>query len=158
MEGYISNESSAEIIERSHGETFDSRRILLGEAAGGEHLGCSLYEIPPDASHCPYHYHSANEEAAYILAGRGTLRVPDGDAEITAGDYIAFPVGERGAHQIMNTSNEPLRYLCISTMHEPEVAVYPDSEKLGVYWGEGANAPSKIFKIDDEVDYWLDEV
>lgn len=51
------------------------RRKQLGNAAGGEQLGCSLYEMPPGQESWPYHYHTANEEAMYVLAGRGTLRL-----------------------------------------------------------------------------------
>lgn len=153
----VVNEDEAEWIERSHGEGFASRRACLGVAAGSENLGCSLYEIPPDRSHCPYHYHSANEEALYVLAGSGTLRSNAGEQAISEGDYVAFPVGEEGAHRITNDSDGPLRYLCFSTMREPEVVIYPDSEKVGVFWGETPDAPGKLFPAEAAVDYWEGE-
>ena len=153
----VVNEADVEWIERSHGETFASRRAYLGEAAGGEQLGCSLYEIPPGKSHCPYHYHGANEEAAYVLSGEGTLRSPEGEEALSAGDYVSFPVGEAGAHRIRNDSSDTLRYLCFSTRHEPEAVVYPDSAKLGVFWGAAPDSPSKLFPLDADVDYWEGE-
>lgn len=151
----VINEDDVEWMERSHGEAFASRRASLGVAAGSEKLGCSLYEIPPGHSHCPYHYHSANEEALYVLTGKGTLRVKENDDEdLSEGDYVAFPVGEEGAHRITNSSDETLRYLCFSTMNEPEVVMYPDSDKIGVFWGETPGAPHKIFREEADVDYW----
>lgn len=150
----VITEDDVEWMDRSHGETFASRRVKLGVAAGTENLGCSLYEIPPERSHCPYHYHSANEEALYVLDGEGTLRGNSGEEDISEGDYVAFPAGEDGAHQITNSSDEPLRYLCFSTMREPDVTIYPDSDKIGVFWGEAPDAPYKIFRGDDNVDYW----
>lgn len=148
------NADDVERIERSHGEAFASRRACLGEAAGGEDLGCSLYEVPPGRSHCPFHYHGANEEALYVLEGAGTLRSTAGDADLSEGDYVAFPAGEDGAHRVVNSSEETLRYLCFSTMREPEVVIYPDSEKVGVYWGELPGSPGKLFPADADVDYW----
>lgn len=149
----VVNEDDAEWIEESQGEMFAGRGTGLGEAAGNETLGCSLYEVPPEHSAVPYHYHNANEEALYVLKGKGTLRGHSGEEEISEGDYAAFPVGEEGAHQVINTSNETLRYLMFSTMREPEVLVYPDSNKIGVR-GEAPGAPNKNLRADAEVDYW----
>ena len=42
----VVNEQDLEWGEQSHGK-FGYRRKQLGSAAGGEKLGCSLYEVPP---------------------------------------------------------------------------------------------------------------
>jgi uncharacterized cupin superfamily protein len=149
----VIHEDEAEVLERPHGETFAGQGTLLGAAAGSENLGCTLFEVPPDRSPVPYHYHNANEEALYILEGKGTLRGNSGEEEISNGDYVAFPVGEEGAHQITNTATETLRYLCFSTKREPDVIVYPDSDKILVS-GEAPGAPNKILRADAEADYW----
>ncbi len=115
------------------GATF--RRKELSTAADADELGCSLYELPPGARSWPYHYHSANEEALYVLAGDGRLRAPDGARSLTAGDFVSFPADERGAHRVVNDADEPLRYLMVSTMCEPDLTVYPDSETMGVFVG-----------------------
>ena len=52
-------------------------------------------------------------------------------------------MGEEGSHQISNTSDEPLRYLCLSTMDEPDVLVYPDSGKIGVFAGSAPGGPKE---------------
>ena len=108
----VVDEQDLEWGEQSHGVKFGYRRKQLGSAAGGEKLGCSLYEVPPRRRAWPYHYHLANEEAIYVLEGSGTLRIDERQITLSRGDYVAMPVGERGAHQIINTSDEPLRYLC----------------------------------------------
>ena len=73
----VVNEQDLEWGEQSHGEMFGYRRKQLGSAAGGEKLGCSLYEVPPGRRAWPYHYHLANEEAIYVLEGSGTLRIDE---------------------------------------------------------------------------------
>ena len=59
-----------------------------------------------------------------------------------------------------NTGPAPLRYLCVSTMLEPEVIEYPDSGKFGAFAGTapGANSQARRFaafvRQSDRVDYW----
>jgi hypothetical protein len=59
----VVGDRDVEWSEQYHGEKFGYRRKSLGSAAGGEKLGCSLYEVPPGRRAWPYHYHLANEEA-----------------------------------------------------------------------------------------------
>lgn len=114
---------------------FSSYRKPLGAKAGGKMLGASLYKLLPGKKAFPFHCHYANEEAILVLDGNGTLRINDKEISIHENDYIALPCGREHAHQITNTSNESLTYLCLSTMIEPDVMEYPDSEKLGVMRG-----------------------
>jgi uncharacterized cupin superfamily protein len=144
--------------ELGHGDKFAARSKRLGSAAGGKKLGCSLYEVPPGKRPFPYHAHFGNEEAIYVLAGEGTLRLGGVEVPLKAGDYAAMPVGEVHAHQVINTSSETLRLLCFSTMLEPEIVKYPDSNKLGAMAGYPPTpALRAIVKLDSTVDYWLGE-
>lgn len=159
----IVSESNLPRITQSHGEGFASHRKLLGAAAGGRNLGCSLYEVPPGKKAWPRHYHLANEEAILILEGSGTLRIGGTETSVSAGDYAAFPPGEEYAHQLTNTSNATLRYICFSTMIEPEITVYPDSNKLGLFAGSAPGGPkddrtlNTCLRADATVDYFESE-
>ncbi|HKL28887.1 MAG TPA: cupin domain-containing protein [Natrialbaceae archaeon] len=155
------DESDLEWSERDHGET-RFRRKQLGEAAGSEALGCSLYELPAGARSWPYHYHTANEEAIFVLSGTGTIRLDGDEYDLGEGDYVPLPANETGGHRVINDGEETLRYLAISTMNEPDVTVYPDSEKLGVFVGAppGSRDDRSLYgyyRIDDDVSYWEDE-
>lgn len=131
----VVHENEIEWVDDSHGESFAYRRKALAAATNAESLGCSLYEVPPGKRPFPYHYHTANEEAIFVLSGNGAIRTRDDTFEIRGGDYVALPVGESGARQVINSSDEPLRYLCLSTMIEPEIIMYPDSSKVGLFAG-----------------------
>ena len=152
-----------EWMEQSHGEKFGFKRKFLGAATGGEGLGCSLYEVLPGKRAWPRHYHLANEEAIFVLEGRGTLRIGEKEVAISAGDYATLLAGEEGSHQVINTSDAPLRYLCFSTMVAPDVTVYPDSNKVGIFGGSAPGGPkerrtfSKFLKADAEVVYYEGE-
>lgn len=139
------------------------RRQLAAETDAAD-LGCSLTAVEPDASAWPYHFHTANEEAIYVLAGEGELRGPEEvHVPIEPGTYASFPVGPDGVHEVTNTGDETLRFLTISTMVDPDVLVYPDSEKVGVMAGEPpggdteARVVSAFFRSEDAVDYWNGE-
>ena len=150
--------------EHSHGEKFGYKRKSLSSATGGERIGCSLYEVAPGRRAWPYHYHGANEEAIYVLEGSGTLRVNGEEVPVSEGDYATFPARAEGAHQVVNTSDSPLRYLFFSTITELDVMIYPDSGKVGVFIGAAPGGSkekrtvSGFFRQGDEVDYYEGEV
>jgi uncharacterized cupin superfamily protein len=106
----------------------------FGPKIGAKEMGGSVYELPPGQSICPYHYEYA-EEWLIGLEGRPTLRQPSGESVLEPGDVVCFPVGPDGAHKVTNTTDEVVRVLMISVERPPHVAVYPDSDKIGVYPG-----------------------
>jgi uncharacterized cupin superfamily protein len=70
---------------------------------------------------------------------------------------VAFPLGERGALQLVNRTEDDVRLLMISEMRSPEIAVYPDSGKVGVREhapGSGRVGLRLNFRADDARDYW----
>ncbi|MFB6130851.1 MAG: cupin domain-containing protein [Salinigranum sp.] len=157
----VVDERDLEWSELERGEAH-FRRKRLAAAAGGDRLGCSLYELPPGGKSWPFHYHAGNEEALYVLDGRGRIRIGDDERSLKPGTYVALPADESGAHRVVNDSSEPLRYLAFSTMREPDVTVYPDSEKVGVFAGSppGSDEPRDVhgyFRLADAVDYWEGE-
>jgi uncharacterized cupin superfamily protein len=131
----VIHESDLEWVETAQSPAFRSRRRKLSAATGAHMLGASIYELPLGASAFPFHYHCANEELIYVLEGEGTLRIGEQKIPVRAGSFAAMPPGRDHAHRLYNTSDAPLRYLCISTMIHPEVGVYPDSHKVGVMVG-----------------------
>lgn len=149
--------------QESTQENFTYSRKQLGASAGSQLIGTSLYKLLPGQKAFPFHFHHANEEAIFILDGQGTLRINKERISIQKDDYIALPRGPEYSHQVINTSNAPLIYLCISTMIEPDVMQYPDSNKVGVMTGtapgESKNKHSfkAIFKLGSEVSYYESE-
>ena len=127
-------------------------RVRVGGLVGASALGLSVYDVPPGQSAFPYHYELGREEWLLVVAGRPTLRDPDGEEELAPGDLVVFPEGEEGAHKLTNNTHETVRIAMISNTEEPSVAFYPDSAKVGV-WPAG-----KLFRLADEVDYFEGEV
>ena len=113
-------------------ETHANRRLKLGELAGSEHLGMSLYELDPGQG-MVFHYHVQREELLVVLSGRLSLRTAEGWHELAEGDVVAFPRGERGAHGYENRSDQPVRVLMISEQNAPNISVYPDTNQVGIF-------------------------
>jgi uncharacterized cupin superfamily protein len=131
---------------------------VAGPRAGtvAQKLGASFDIVPPGKRSCPYHFHYAQEEMFVILEGEGTLRVAAEMIPIRAGDVIDIPPGPDYPHQIINTSNAPLKYLSISTKEYPEVCEYPDSGKyLAFAPVEGPLLRGgRMHRPDTDLDYW----
>ncbi|MGH8179037.1 MAG: cupin domain-containing protein [Steroidobacter sp.] len=126
---HVVHTNKAPGFEESHGRfAFASKRLWVG--ADGKSISCSWYEVPPGKQAFPHHFHSAVEEAVFVLEGKGATRIGDERIPISAGDYITYPPGPASAHSIINTSDEPLRYLCMSTVTDMDIIVYPDSNKI----------------------------
>jgi uncharacterized cupin superfamily protein len=142
-------------LERTHPPEKPGYRWRRMRVAG-DHLGASLYELPPGQRTFPYHYELGNDELLVVVAGTPTLRDPDGERELSPGDCILFPSGPAGAHQIVNNSDEPARVLLVSNFALPRAAVQPDSDKLMIRWGPGP-AESAWFHRTDAADYWEGE-
>jgi uncharacterized cupin superfamily protein len=114
-------------------ERFGARMGFISNLIGGKQLGYNITAIPKGKRAFPFHNHQVNEEMFFVLAGHGEIRIGDGAFPIRAGDIIACPAGgKETAHQIINTSEEELRFLAVSTKLSPEIAEYPDTNRFGV--------------------------
>ena len=130
-------------------------RLAAGTAAVA--LGMSIDVLAPGMRGCPYHLHHAQEEAFVVLEGRGTLRVAGELLEIKAGDVAFLPAGPDYPHQIINTSDAPLKYLSISTRERPEICEYPDSGKFLATSAEGGQGFGRMARLAEDLEYWEGE-
>ncbi len=148
------NLNDAEFDEPREVEGFRARRARLGRQLDSEKLGLSYWELPPGQAAYPYHWHMTEEELLVITTGTPSLRTPDGWRELDEGEVIAFPRGEEGGHQLLNRTDETVRFLAFSTQPGPDIVMYPDSGKLGAFERrpEGGGL-YKLFRVDDAVDY-----
>jgi uncharacterized cupin superfamily protein len=137
---------------------YESMSARLARGTAARKLGASVDVVPPGKRTCPYHLHHAQEEMFIVLEGSGTLRVAGESLPLRSGDVVFIPAGPEYPHQIINTSNAPLKYLSISTRESPEICEYPDS---GKFMAESGGPSGRTFEViqakQPSVDYWLDE-
>ena len=124
----------------------------VGKAAGGVALAVKVFELPGGESVCPYHY-EYEEEWLLVLEGAVSLRTPEGEEELGRGEIVCFPAGPTGAHKTTNLGEGPARLMMFSSAREPAVAVYPDSDKIGV-WPGNADDEVMLRRADGNVAYF----
>jgi len=160
----VVNLADVPLKSHQHGVHFEAQMGAIAPLLGAKKLGCRLTVLPPGKKAFPFHSHYVNEELFLVLEGEGTLRLGDRHIPLRPYDVVCCPPGgPETAHQIINTSEGNLRYLCISTMEQPDVMEYPDSGKFGVFvgsppGGDKAQRTVEIFSPHDAaIDYWLNE-
>ena len=126
-------------------------RLDIGGLLGSAETAMYLYDVKPGNSF-PYHYEYV-EEWLLVLDGDVVLRTPAGEQELRRGDLVCFAPGPSGAHKVSNRSAQSARVLMFSSAREPSVAVYPDSDKIGVWPGNDADRVM-LRRGDGRVDYY----
>jgi len=140
--------------ENEHQKSFEFENSAVSSpyATGGK-LFVTFYTLMPGKTNYPYHYHSGMEEVYYIVNGTGTLKTPTGDKAVVEGDIIVFPANPNGAHQLTNTSSDPLIYIDIDSNASPEVVFYPDKGDFRIITA----TTQKNFSLENEVKYLRNE-
>ena len=91
-----------------------------------------MYELEPGGE-LVFHYHVQREELLIVLRGELSLRSATGWETLPEGEVVAFPRGERGAHGCRNDTDRPVRVLMVSEMNGPNISVYPDENRVGIF-------------------------
>jgi uncharacterized cupin superfamily protein len=126
----------------------------LSKRFGATATGMGVYELPPDNASWPYHFEVVDEEWLIVIEGELTLRTPDGESVLHAGDVACFPAAAAGAHAVRNHSDAPVRYAMPSTnARYGNASVYPDSGKFHI-WTNGFHHRGRL---GEPVDYWEGE-
>jgi uncharacterized cupin superfamily protein len=155
----IINLDELEYSEFGKGEKFHAERAPVSPQIGAQKLGYAVIRLQPGKRAWPFHAHYVIEEFFYVLSGEGTLRHAGEEYPLRAGDFICSPADPQQPHQIVNTSDDELTYIALSTADMTDVMLYPDSGKYGVWHGDANNRDAAdnfiVFaRRETAVDYW----
>lgn len=126
----------------------------VGLLIGARDLGYRLARIAPGQVFCPLHWHARCEEFFYVVEGHPTIRTSEGTIACRPGDFIAFPTGPRGAHQVLNDGTESALVLLVGVEDSAvgfEACFYPDSDKVGMWTPEGR---LRMLRASPDLDYY----
>jgi uncharacterized cupin superfamily protein len=98
----------------------------LGDAFGLSKIGVNLTTLYPGKESSMRHYHSGDDELVFVLEGEVVLRTDNGEQTLGPGMVVGFPAGVKNAHQLVNRSDRPARYLEISDRGALDEVDYPD--------------------------------
>jgi uncharacterized cupin superfamily protein len=100
----------------------------LGDEVGLKNIGIHLISIAAGDTSAEFHTHRYEEEAIYVLSGRGTAVIGETTQKVAPGDFIGFPAGG-AAHETINDGRDPLVCLVIGQWLAQDVVDYPRKRK-----------------------------
>jgi len=98
-----------------------------GPWSGGHPFDLQMRRVPPGATICPLHAHTAQWELFVVVSGEATVRVDDTRQVVRAGE--AFVQAPGTAHQIINTGKADVVFYVIADNLPVDSTYYPDSKK-----------------------------
>ena len=101
-------------------------RKTLGDAGGLTQFGVNLLTLAPGSWSSQRHWHTTEDEFVYVLSGEVVLIDDAGEKILRAGDAVAFPMGDRNGHHLVNKSAAPAVCLEVGTRSDDDFCSYPD--------------------------------
>jgi uncharacterized cupin superfamily protein len=101
-------------------------RKRLGDAGGLDQFGVNLTTLKPGAWSAQRHWHAAEDEFVYVVAGEVVLCEDGGETVLRPGDAAAFKSGVANGHCLVNRTAADAVYLEVGTRARRERAEYPD--------------------------------
>ena len=101
-------------------------RRRLGAAAGLSQFGVNLTTLTPGAASSMRHWHAAEDEFVYVLAGEVVLCEDGGEVVLRVGDAAGFRAGDGNGHRLVNRSGAEAVYLEVGTRAVRDRVEYPD--------------------------------
>jgi uncharacterized cupin superfamily protein len=104
-----------------------------GDKTGLTRMGVHVRAIEPGFAGTNRHFHTVEEEWAYVLAGHGTVRIGPLRIAVRQGSFVGFPPGPR-PHHFLAEGTEPLVLLEGGERRPSEDSGwYPDARKMGFH-------------------------
>lgn len=122
--------AAMEAVRRVHNLNPAAIRLdkSIGDEVGLKNIGVHLITIAPGDKSTEFHLHKYEEEAIYVLSGRGMELIGDETYPIGPGDFIGLPAAGP-AHETVNNGTEPLVCLVIGQRLAQDVVDYPRKGK-----------------------------
>lgn len=134
----VTPRNSSGYPEVFHPRVLPREKRALGDALGLTQFGVNLTTLSPGKESSLRHYHSHEDEMVFVLEGEVVLRTDEGEEVLTAGMCAGFPAGSTNAHQLVNRSDRPARYLEIGNRNADDSVTYPEEDLARVKNSEGA--------------------
>jgi uncharacterized cupin superfamily protein len=102
-------------------------RLLLGDAAKLTDFGVNLLTLPPGTWSSQRHWHSAEDEFIWVVAGEVVLVTDQGEEVLRSGDCAGFKAGITDGHHLQNRSEHAAAILEIGSRRpDTDLVDYPD--------------------------------
>ena len=122
----------------------------LGAAAGLTQFGANIVELEPGAWASQRHWHAAEDEFVYVLAGELVLVEDEGETTLTAGESAAWVAGVKNGHHLVNKSAATARFLVVGSRDDEDRGEYSD---IDMVFGKDRYAGKGSYRLKDGTPY-----
>lgn len=122
------------------------RSKRLGDAAGLTQFGVNLLTLAPGVWSSQRHWHSHEDEFAYVISGEVTLVMDEGEEVLRTGDCVGWKAGVRNGHVLQNRSTSDAVILIVGSRSDEDWGEYSDIDMKfhpGRYSGKGGGFTKK---------------
>lgn len=101
-------------------------RQRLGGASDLSDFGVNLLRLPPGSWSSQRHWHSAEDEFVFVVAGEVVLITNSGEEILHAGDSAGFKAGVHDGHHLQNRSPRDAVVLEVGSRNPEDEVEYSD--------------------------------
>src|SRR6185312_15403496 len=105
-------------------------KLALGSAGKLQDFGVNLTRLPPGTWSSQRHWHSHEDEFAYVLRGELTLIEDGGETLLRAGDCAAFAKNSGNGHHMIKRSDAMAIYLEVGSRSPADVTICSDIDMM----------------------------
>lgn len=132
------------------GSTEPNQTLWISEAGGITQFGAFIEVLQPGCRSSIKHWHSAEDEMVYVLAGEITVVEGTSATPVHAGSAATFRAGVEVGHYLENRSSSETRCLVVGTRAPVDQITYPEHDRVCLrdrslpddIWTDGAGQPA----------------
>jgi uncharacterized cupin superfamily protein len=107
-----------------------NQTLWISEAGELTQFGAFIEVLQPGCRSSLKHWHSAEDEMVYVLAGEITVVEGTTETLMRAGEAATFKAGVAVGHTLENRSAAPTRCLVVGTRAPVDRITYPDHDRV----------------------------
>ena len=112
------------------GSTEPNQTLWISEAGELTQFGAFIEVLQPGCTSSIKHWHSAEDEMVYVLAGEITVVEGVTETLMRAGCAATFRAGAQVGHYLENRSSAETRCLVVGTRAPVDRITYPDHDRV----------------------------
>lgn len=117
-------------ISPVQGSTEPNQNLWISEAGGLTQFGAFIEVLQPGTRSSIKHWHSAEDEMVYVLAGEITVIEGTSETPMRAGCVAIFRAGVEVGHYLENRSASETRCLVVGTRAPVDRITYPEHDRV----------------------------
>lgn len=117
-------------LSQVEGCSAPNQSLWISETGGLSQFGAVIEVLQPGCISSLKHWHSAEDEMVYVLAGEITVVEGETETRLQAGSAATFKAGVALGHYLENRSAAPTRCLVVGTRAPVDRISYPDHDRV----------------------------